>query len=56
MASSPSLRHWIKGKITAVEIWMMTLDAALLSHLLLPSGESVIEHVTVEKLLQAPLA
>lgn len=50
------LRDWIKGQITAVEIGMMTFDAAFLSHLLLPSGESVIEHVTAQKLLPAPRA
>lgn len=50
------LRDWIKGQITAVEIGMMTFDAAFLSHMLLPNGQSVIEHVTAQKLLPSPSA
>src|SRR3546814_15351460 len=39
------LRDWVKGQVTAVEIGMMSFEAAFLSHILLPSGMSVIEHV-----------
>jgi hypothetical protein len=48
------LRDWVKGQVTAVEIGMMTFEAAFLSHMLLPSGLSVIEHVEAEKLLPPP--
>lgn len=50
------LRDWVKGQITAVEIGMMTFEAAFLSHMLLPSGLSVIEHVQAEKMLPPPRA
>lgn len=45
------LRDWVKGQVTAIEIGMLTFEAAFLSHILLPSGLSVIEHVQKEKLL-----
>lgn len=48
------LRDWVKGQVTAVEIGMMSFEAAFLSHMLLPSGLSVIEHVQAQKLLPAP--
>jgi len=50
------LRDWVKGQVTAIEIGMMTFEAAFLSHILLPSGLSVIEHVQRQKLLAAPEA
>lgn len=48
------LRDWVKGQVTAIEIGMMSFEAAFLSHILLPSGLSVIEHITNQKLLTAP--
>jgi hypothetical protein len=48
------LRDWVKGQITAVEIGMMSFEAAFLSHILLPSGMTVIEHCESQKLLSAP--
>jgi hypothetical protein len=48
------LRDWVKGQVTAIEIGAMTFDAAFLAHLMLPSGESVIEHLNSKKLLPAP--
>lgn len=48
------LRDWVKGQVTAIEIGMLTFEAAFLSHILLPSGMSVIEHVQAQKLLSAP--
>ena len=48
------LRDWVKGQVTAIEIGMMSFEAAFLSHILLPSGLSVIEHVTQQKMLAAP--
>lgn len=46
------LRDWVKGQITAVEIGMMSFEAAFLSHMLLPSGQRVIDHVQQSNLLQ----
>jgi len=48
------LRDWVKGQVTAIEIGMLTFEAAFLSHILLPSGITVIEHVEQQKLLAAP--
>lgn len=48
------LRDWVKGQITAVEIGMMSFEAAFLSHILLANGETVIEHVQHQKLLPSP--
>lgn len=48
------LRDWVKGQVTAIEIGMLSFEAAFLSHILLPSGMSVIEHVEAQKLLPAP--
>lgn len=45
------LRDWVKGQVTAIEIGMLTFEAAFLSHILLPSGVTVIEHVQSQKLL-----
>ena len=45
------LRDWVKGQVTAIEIGMLSFEAAFLSHILLPSGLSVIEHVQQQKLL-----
>ena len=48
------LRDWVKGQVTAIEIGMLTFEAAFLSHILLPSGITVIEHVEQQKLLAGP--
>lgn len=45
------LRDWVKGQVTAIEIGMLTFEAAFLSHILLPGGQTVIEHVQHQKLL-----
>jgi hypothetical protein len=50
------LRDWIKGQVTAVEIGMMTFEAAFLPHILLPSGETVMEKLTQQQLLAPPKA
>ncbi len=46
-----NLRDWVKGQDTAIEIGMLTFEAAFPSHILLPSGENVIEHVQHQKIL-----
>lgn len=48
------LRDWIKGQVTAIEIGMMTFDAAFLPHILLGDGSRVIEHVERQRLLPKP--
>lgn len=48
------LRDWVKGQVTAIEIGMLTFEAAFLAHLMLPTGLSVIEHINRQKLLSAP--
>lgn len=45
------LRDWVKGQVTAIEIGMLSFDAAFLSHIMLPSGKRVIEHIEEQKLL-----
>ena len=48
------LRDWVKGQITAIECGVMTFDVAFLSHLLLPNGETISQHVMeTTKLLPA---
>jgi hypothetical protein len=48
------LRDWVKGQVTAIEIGMLSFEGAFLSHIMLPSGMSVIEHIEKEKMLPAP--
>lgn len=48
------LRDWVKGQTTAIETGILTFEAAFLSHIQLPSGRSVIEHIQAQKLLPPP--
>ena len=48
------LRDWVKGQIAAVECGVMSFEAAFMPHMLLPSGERVIDRVQAENLLPAP--
>jgi len=48
------LRDWVKGQVTAIEIGMLSFEAAFLAHLMLPTGMSVIEHINEQHLLPAP--
>ena len=48
------LRDWIKGQITAVECGVMSFDAVFMPHMLLPSGERVIDRVEAAGMLPAP--
>ncbi len=48
------LRDWVKGQVTAVECGVMSFEAAFFAHMLLPSGERVIERVQSERLLPPP--
>ena len=40
------LRDWVKGQITAVECGVMSFGAAFMPHMLLPTGERVVDRVT----------
>jgi hypothetical protein len=40
------LRDWIKGQVTAVECGVMSFGAVFMPHMLLPTGERVIDRVT----------
>lgn len=48
------LRDWVKGQVTAIDTGVMTFEAAFLSHIMLPSGRSVIEEVQQRKMLPGP--
>ncbi len=48
------LRDWVKGQVTAIEVGIMTFEAAFLSYIMLPSGKSVIEEVQATKMLPPP--
>lgn len=50
------LRDWIKGQVTAIEIGMLSFEAAFLSHFMLANGMTMIEHVEAQKMLPAPEA
>ena len=39
------LRDWVKGQVTAVECGIMSFEAAFAVHILLPSGERVIDKI-----------
>lgn len=47
------LRDWVKGQTTAIEVGVLTFEAAFLSHIMLPSGLRVIEHLEQNRLLPA---
>lgn len=40
------LRDWIKGQVTAVECGVMSFGAVFMPHVLLPTGERMIDRVT----------
>jgi hypothetical protein len=48
------LRDWIKGQITAVETGILSFEGAFLGQIMLPSGETVLEHIEGQKLLALP--
>lgn len=48
------LRDWIKGQVTAIECGIMSFDAVFMPHMLLPTGERVLDRIEAEKLLPAP--
>lgn len=48
------LRDWVKGQITAVECGIMSFEAAFMPHMLLSTGERVIDRVQAQGILPAP--
>ena len=48
------LRDWVKGQVTAVECGIMSFEAAFMPHMLLSTGERVIDRVQSQGLLPAP--
>ena len=48
------LRDWVKGQVTAIEVGIMTFEAAFLSYIMLPSGKSIIEEIQEQKMLPPP--
>lgn len=47
------LRDWIKGQITAVEIGVLSFDAAFLGQILLPDGRTIHDRVAESEMLPA---
>lgn len=48
------LRDWVKGQVTAVECGIMSFEAAFMPHMLLPTGERVVDRVERMQLLEPP--
>lgn len=48
------LRDWIKGQITAVETGILSFEGAFLGQIMLPSGKTVLDAVSENKMLPAP--
>lgn len=48
------LRDWIKGQMTAVECGIMSFDAVFMPHMLLPTGERLIDRVEKSGMLPKP--
>lgn len=48
------LRDMLKAQITAAEMGAMSFDAVFMPHMLLPSGQRIIDYVDSQKLLPKP--
>lgn len=48
------LRDWVKGQVTAIECGVISFEAAFMPHMLLSSGERLIDRVKADNLLPAP--
>lgn len=46
------LRDWIKGQVTAIECGIISFEGAFLGQILLPSGKTILQHVSDSKILQ----
>jgi hypothetical protein len=47
------LRDWIKGQISAIETGILSFEGAFLGQIMLPTGKTVLEQVTENKVLPA---
>lgn len=45
------LRDWIKGQVMAIEAGILSFEGAFLGQILLPSGNTILQHVQESKLL-----
>lgn len=54
VAAYSILRDWVKGQITAIEIGVMSFEAAFMPHFMLPNGQRLIERVQAENILPSP--
>lgn len=45
------LRDWIKGQVMAIECGIMSFDAVFMPHMLLPTGERVLDRVQASAML-----
>src|SRR5690606_7148707 len=48
------LRDWIKGQVMAIETGILSFEGAFLGQILLPNGQTILEHAATNKLLPAP--
>ena len=46
------LRDWIKGQVTAIECGILSFEGAFLGQILLPTGRTILQHVTDNNILQ----
>ncbi|MET3414780.1 hypothetical protein [Methylobacterium sp. 1030] len=46
------VRDWVKGQVTAIECGILSFEGAFLGQIMLPSGKTVLQHATENKLLQ----
>lgn len=54
VAVNSIIRDWVKGQVTAAECGLFSFEAVFMPHMLTPSGKTVLELVTEQKLLPAP--
>jgi len=48
------LHDWIKGQVTAIETGMLSFEGAFLGQIMLPTGETVLERVERNHMLNLP--
>lgn len=48
------LRDWVKGQVTAIECGILQFEGVFMPYMLLPDGQTVLEHIVSRKLLPAP--
>lgn len=54
IAVNSIIRDWVKGQVTAAECGIFSFEAVFMPHMLTPSGKTLLEVVTEQKLLPAP--